>query len=105
MRTHDCAGSQRTLRRKSRCLRTSPREACSPERRRLAVDGIKGRYGLSERHACRIVGQARKAAHKMVARMDFRYRPRALLSCCGSCPGNFGLGMLKVNSISPSTTL
>ncbi|MBA9071779.1 DNA-binding NtrC family response regulator [Methylobacterium sp. RAS18] len=26
----------------------------APERRRQAVDGIRAKYGLSERHACRI---------------------------------------------------
>ncbi len=31
----------------------------SPERRRQAVTGIRDKYGLSERHACRIVGQPR----------------------------------------------
>jgi hypothetical protein len=31
----------------------------APERRRQAVDGIRAKYGLSERHACRIVGQHR----------------------------------------------
>src|SRR5665213_2986349 len=31
----------------------------SPERRRQAVDRIRGKYGLSERHACRMVGQPR----------------------------------------------
>ena len=31
----------------------------APERRRQAVDGIREKYGLSERHACRIVGQHR----------------------------------------------
>jgi hypothetical protein len=31
----------------------------SPERRWQAVDGIRGKYGLSERQACRIVGQHR----------------------------------------------
>ncbi|MBL7309644.1 IS3 family transposase, partial [Escherichia coli] len=30
-----------------------------PERRRQAVAGIRERCGLSERHACRIVGQHR----------------------------------------------
>ena len=31
----------------------------SPERRRQAVEGIRGKDGLSERQACRIVGQPR----------------------------------------------
>ncbi|WCS22919.1 IS3 family transposase [Methylobacterium sp. NMS14P] len=31
----------------------------APERRRQAVAGIREKYGLSERHACRIVGQHR----------------------------------------------
>jgi hypothetical protein len=31
----------------------------SPERRRQAVEGIRGKYGLSERLACRIAGQPR----------------------------------------------
>ena len=31
----------------------------SPERRRQAVERIRGKYSLSERHACRIVGQPR----------------------------------------------
>jgi putative transposase len=31
----------------------------SPERRRQAVERIRGKYGLSERHACRIAGQPR----------------------------------------------
>ncbi len=31
----------------------------SPERRRQAVEGIREKYSLSERHACRIVGQHR----------------------------------------------
>ena len=31
----------------------------SPERRRQAVSGIQEKYGLSERHACRIVSQPR----------------------------------------------
>ncbi len=45
---------------KSRCWQTSPRETWfAPERRRQAVDGIREKYGLSERHACRIVGQHR----------------------------------------------
>jgi hypothetical protein len=34
-------------------------ERVAPERRRQAVDGIREKYGLSERHACRIVGQHR----------------------------------------------
>lgn len=38
----------------------SPRETWfAPERRRQAVAGIREKYGLSERHACRIVGQHR----------------------------------------------
>lgn len=41
-----------------------PREALriphlAPERRRQAVDCIREKYGLPERHACRIVGQHR----------------------------------------------
>jgi putative transposase len=31
----------------------------APERRRQAVDGIREKDGLSERYACRIVGQYR----------------------------------------------
>ena len=31
----------------------------APERRRQAVDAIQEKYGLSERHACRIAGQHR----------------------------------------------
>ncbi len=31
----------------------------SPERRRQAVERIRGKYGLSERQACRLVGQPR----------------------------------------------
>jgi hypothetical protein len=34
-------------------------ERVAPERRRQAVDGIREKYGLSERHACRVVGQHR----------------------------------------------
>ena len=35
------------------------RETCKPERRRRAVEGIRDKYELSERRACRIVGQPR----------------------------------------------
>ncbi len=39
-------------------LRKAPRiPHLAPERRRQAVAGIPDKYGLSERHACRIVGQ------------------------------------------------
>lgn len=31
----------------------------SPERRRQAVEGIRTKYGVSERHACRVVNQPR----------------------------------------------
>ncbi|GJE81699.1 hypothetical protein HNR51_003790 [Methylorubrum thiocyanatum] len=55
-----CAGSWLTYPWWVRCWRTSPRETWfAPERRRQAVDGIREKYGLSERHACRIVGQHR----------------------------------------------
>ncbi|GJE53525.1 hypothetical protein GOFOIKOB_6607 [Methylobacterium tardum] len=41
-------------------LREAPRiPHLAPERRRQAVDGIREKYGLSERRACRIVGQHR----------------------------------------------
>ena len=39
--------------------RPAPAKLIAPERRRQAVDGIREKYGLSERHACRIVGQHR----------------------------------------------
>ena len=46
--------------RSDRCAERKPRiPHLSPERRRQAVQGIREKYSLSERHACRIVGQPR----------------------------------------------
>jgi hypothetical protein len=39
--------------------RAASAKLVSPERRRQAVQGIQERYGLSERHACRIISQPR----------------------------------------------
>ena len=53
----------------------------SPERRRQAVDGIRRKYGLSERQACRIVGQHRGTQrYATIVRFDEDALMRAIIS-------------------------
>ncbi|MDO8978179.1 MAG: IS3 family transposase [Bradyrhizobiaceae bacterium PARB1] len=53
----------------------------SPERRRQAVEGIRGKYGLSERQACRIVGQPRGTQrYSTIVRADEDALTRAIVS-------------------------
>ena len=53
----------------------------SPERRRQAVKGIREKYGLSERHACRIVGQPRETQrYATIVRADEDAPTRAIVS-------------------------
>jgi len=60
--------------------------AVSPERRRQAVEGIRGKYGLSERHACRIVGQHRGTQrYTTIVRADEDALTRAIISLASIC--------------------
>ncbi|MES2032077.1 MAG: IS3 family transposase [Pseudomonadota bacterium] len=53
----------------------------SPKRRRQAVEGIRGKYGLSERQACRIVGQHRGTQRYVtIVRSDEDALTRAIIS-------------------------
>ena len=53
----------------------------SPERRRQAVEVIRGKYGLSERQACRIVGQPRETQrYTTTVRADEDALTKAIIS-------------------------
>ncbi|MFD1321357.1 hypothetical protein [Micromonospora sonneratiae] len=48
----------------------------SPGRRRRAVVVLRDRFGVSERRACRLVGQHRPAQRRQPAEADVRLRAR-----------------------------
>jgi hypothetical protein len=68
------------------CCRAGVERRClgklvSPERRRQAVRGIREKYSLSERHACRIVGQPRGTQrYTTIVRADEDALTRAIVS-------------------------
>jgi len=58
-----------------------PRETCKPRAASAGVEGIRGKYGLSERQACRIVGQHRGTQrYTTIVRSDEDALTRAIVS-------------------------
>jgi transposase InsO family protein len=67
----------------------------SPERRRHAVERIRGKYGLSERHACRIVGQPRGTQrYTTIVRADEDALTRAIIALASQY-GRYGFRRIK----------
>ncbi|MGZ9111909.1 MAG: IS3 family transposase [Rhodoplanes sp.] len=67
----------------------------SPERRRQAVERVRGKYGLSERHACRMVGQPRGTQrYTTIVRADEDALTQAIIALASQY-GRYGYRRIK----------
>jgi putative transposase len=78
-----------------RCERKPRIPHLSPERRRQAVERIRGKYDLSERHACRIVGQPRGTQrYTTIVRADEDALTQAIIALVSQY-GRYGYRRIK----------